>query len=129
MKTFLKAVSFTLVVISFLYLFWRPSLSVVFVVETSDYKNIDLQFKFNNKIVFLDSVKVGTYARSTYVIESVPIGFHKFELESKLGNARYSKRMFILFNRTVIFEYFKAGQYRDVPYFRSEIIMGPFFPS
>jgi len=129
MKSILKVVSVILVVISFLYLFWRPSLTVVFVVETSDYNSIDLQFKFNNKIVFLDSVKAGTYARSTYVIESVPIGFHKFELDSKLGNARYSKRMFILFNRTVIFEYFKAGQYRDFPYFRSEIMMGPFFPS
>ena len=119
----------SIVIITFVfYQLWRPPLIINLVVETSQHGSIDMKVNFDNKSVFKDSVKAGTYARSTIKLERVPLGFHKVEIESNLGGATYSKEFFILFKRTMIFEYFKEGQGIDIPYFRSRIIKGRFYP-
>lgn len=119
----------SIVIITFVfYQLWRPPVMINLVVETSQYGSIDMNVNFDNKSVFNDSVKAGTYKRSTIKLEGVPPGFHKLEIKSNLGGATYSKNVFILFKRTMIFEYFKEGQGIDIPYFRSRTIKGRFYP-
>lgn len=87
-----------------------------------------MHVKVDGRSVFKDSVGAGTYARSKIKLERIPIGFHTVEIESKLGGASFSKNFFILFNRTMIFEYFKGSQAVDMPYFRSQTMMRNFYP-
>lgn len=87
-----------------------------------------MKFYLDGNLIFSDSVEAGTYNRSSIKLEGVRNGFHKFEIESERGRARYSKKIFIFLNRTVIFEYFKGGESSNLPYIRSRTMVKKFFP-
>jgi len=128
MKLLFKILIPTVIIGFVCYKLWRPPVTINLVVEESQYRRLDMKVSFDGKPVFNDSVKAGTYVRSEIELERVPFGLHKVEIVSNLGRATYSKEFFILFNRTMIFEYFKKGQVLDIPYFRSRTMMGKFIP-
>ena len=117
-----------LIVIALLYLLWKPPLTINLVVETSDYTSLDMRLKFDSTVIFADSVKAGTYFRRSIELKNVSNGFHDVQVESILGNAKFSKRFFVLFNRTVVLEYFKRGEKVETPFYIGRSMYGRYFP-
>jgi hypothetical protein len=127
MKLIVKIVSI-LIVLYLIYLVWRPPLQIHLVVETSEYQALDMNLKVNGKLVFNDSVNSGTYFRSSIDVDKVQFGFCNIEVESALGNAKYSNRFFILFNRTIVLEYFNDDGNLGIPHYKGRSMHGSFYP-
>ena len=127
MKLIVKIFSI-LFVLYLIYLVYRPPLNINLVVETSKYPTLDMILKVNGNLVFKDSVNSGTYFRRSIDVDQIQFGFCDIEVESVLGNAKYSNRFFILFNRTIVLEYFNDTGNLEIPYYKGRSMHGSFYP-
>ena len=101
---------------------------VIYIVSESAIPRIDMQVKFDDGIIFQDSVTSGAYTGQKLIINNVDVGFHNISVKSNLGKANYAYEKFLFFNKTKILIYEDSSEYSAVPRFWSWDKFGDFRP-